>query len=111
MTTPAPTDAAPADHYLNAGHGLASWLLTKDHKRIAWLYFVSITSFFFLGGAAATLIRMELITPDGDLLSSDTFNQMFSLHGIVMVWFFLIPSIPTHVARGSRRGEGCSPRA
>ena len=82
-------------NYLKAGYGLKSWLFTLDHKRIAWLYFVSITGFFFLGGAAATLIRMELITPAGDLLSSDAYNQMFSLHGIVMVWFFLIPSIPT----------------
>ena len=81
-------------NYLNAGYGLKSWLLTLDHKRVAWLYFISITGFFFLGGAAATLVRLELITPAGDLLSSDAYNQMFSLHGIVMVWFFLIPSIP-----------------
>ncbi|MBM7333836.1 MAG: cytochrome c oxidase subunit I [Alcanivorax sp.] len=95
MIRDARTGPAPRHHYLNAGHGLASWFLTKDHKRIAWLYFVSITGFFFLGGLAATLIRLELITPNGDLLSSDAYNRLFSLHGIVMVWFFLIPSIPT----------------
>ncbi len=78
MTTDVRTGPAPRHHYLNAGHGLASWLLTKDHKRIAWLYFVSITGFFFLGGLAATLIRMELITPNGDLLSSDAYNRLFS---------------------------------
>ncbi|MCU5788025.1 cytochrome c oxidase subunit I [Alloalcanivorax marinus] len=95
MIRDARTGPAPRHHYLNAGHGLASWFLTQDHKRIAWLYFVSITGFFFLGGLAATLIRLELITPNGDLLSSDAYNRLFSLHGIVMVWFFLIPSIPT----------------
>ncbi len=56
-------------NYLNAGYGLKSWLLTLDHKRVAWLYFISITGFFFLGGAAATLVRLELITPAGDLLA------------------------------------------
>jgi len=82
------------DHYLKGGWSLRGWLLTVDHKRIAWLYAVSITAFFFLGGIAALLIRLELITPPGDLLSNTAYNRVFSLHGIVMVWFFLIPSIP-----------------
>ncbi|WP_148863662.1 cytochrome c oxidase subunit I [Marinobacter fonticola] len=81
-------------HYLSHDWTLRGWLLTVDHKRIAWLYAASITGFFFLGGLAALLIRLELITAPGDLLSSETYNKMFSLHGIVMVWFFLIPSIP-----------------
>ncbi|MFD2189574.1 cytochrome c oxidase subunit I [Pistricoccus aurantiacus] len=84
----------PRDHYLSSGFRLRDWLLTTDHKRIGWLYFASITFFFFLGGIAALLIRLELITPRGDLLSPDTYNEMFSMHGIIMVWFFLIPSIP-----------------
>ncbi|SDL72203.1 cytochrome c oxidase subunit 1 [Modicisalibacter muralis] len=84
----------PREHYLSEGFRLRDWLLTTDHKRIAWLYLASITAFFFLGGTAALLIRLELITPPGDLVSADTYNQLFSLHGIVMVWFFLIPSIP-----------------
>lgn len=88
------TAAEPTEHYLSGSWSLRSWLLTTDHKRIAWLYAVSITGFFFLGGFAALLIRLDLITPAGDLVSSDTYNELFSLHGIVMVWFFLIPSIP-----------------
>ena len=80
--------------YLNDGHGIKSWLLTKDHKRIALLYLVSITAFFAAGGFFAMFIRLELLTPAGDLLSSETYNKMFTMHGVVMVFFFLIPSIP-----------------
>ena len=80
--------------YLNDGHGIKSWLLTKDHKRIALLYLVSITAFFAIGGFFAMFIRLELLTPAGDLLSSETYNKMFTMHGVVMVFFFLIPSIP-----------------
>jgi cytochrome c oxidase subunit 1 len=83
------------EHYLNADYGLMSWLLTTDHKRIALLYLVSITFFFFIGGAAATLIRLELLTPQGDLVQSDTYNKLFTMHGIIMIFFFLIPSIPS----------------
>src|ERR671928_293817 len=81
-------------NYLNNGHGLKSWLLTKDHKRIALLYLVSITLFFVIGGFFAMLVRLELLTPAGDLLTSETYNKMFTMHGVVMVFFFLIPSIP-----------------
>jgi cytochrome c oxidase subunit 1 len=84
----------PSRSYLFEGYTIRSWLLTTDHKRIAILYLVSITFFFFIGGAAAALIRLELITPQGDLLSHDGYNQTFTLHGVIMVWFFLIPSIP-----------------
>ena len=84
----------PTLNYLNNGHSLKSWLLTKDHKRIALLYLIGITVFFFLGGAFAVLIRLELATPAGDLLAADTYNKMFTMHGVVMVFFFLIPSIP-----------------
>jgi len=82
------------EHYLNTAFGWRSWLLTRDHKRIALLYLMSITFFFFLGGAFATLIRLELMTPQGDLFQAQTYNKLFSMHGIVMVFFFLIPSIP-----------------
>jgi cytochrome c oxidase subunit 1 len=81
--------------YLNEGFTLWSWLGTRDHKRIAILYAVSITLFFFLGGVAAALIRMELATPQGDLVSADTYNKLFTAHGVIMVWLFLIPSIPS----------------
>jgi cytochrome c oxidase subunit 1 len=82
------------ESYLRAGHSLRSWLLTTDHKRIAILYLISVTLFFFIGGAAAALIRLELLTPQGDLLSNEGYNRAFTLHGVIMVWFFLIPSIP-----------------
>ncbi len=82
------------DNYLTADWRLRSWFLTTDHKRVALLYFAGITLFFFIGGAAATLMRLELVTPSGNLVSSDVYNRLFTMHGIVMVWFFLIPSIP-----------------
>lgn len=85
---------APRVNYLNNGYGLKSWLLTKDHKRIAVLYIISISIFFALGGLFASLVRFELMTPEGDLMSSDTYNKVFSMHGIIMVFFFLVPSIP-----------------
>jgi cytochrome c oxidase subunit I len=85
---------AEKEHYLNASYGIKSWLLTKDHKRIALLYLHTITFFFFLGGIFATLIRIELLTPAGDLVTAETYNKMFTLHGVMMVFFFLIPSIP-----------------
>src|SRR5260370_26095098 len=83
------------EHYLNASYGIKSWLLTKDHKRIALLYLGTITLFFFLGGAFATLIRIELLAPTGGMVSSETYNKLFTMHGVTMVFFFLIPSIPT----------------
>src|SRR5207249_9523518 len=86
--------SAYRQHYLNAGYGVRSWLFTKDHKRIALLFLMSITFFFFLGGAFAVLIRLELLTPQGDLVESETYNKLFTMHGIIMVFFFLIPSIP-----------------
>src|SRR5690348_4786974 len=86
--------AQEQEHYLNASYGIKSWLLTKDHKRIGLLYLATITLFFFLGGAFATLIRIELLTPQGDLVSSETYNKLFTMHGVAMVFFFLIPSIP-----------------
>jgi cytochrome c oxidase subunit 1 len=84
----------PTVNYLNADYGIKSWLLTKDHKRIGILYLISVTFFFAIGGAYAAAIRMELLTPLGDLMQSHTYNKVFTHHGIMMVFFFLIPSIP-----------------
>ena len=84
----------PRTHYLNNGYDLKSWLLTKDHKRIAILYLISISVFFAIGGLFAGLIRLELLTPQGNLVQSDTYNKLFSMHGIIMIFFFLVPSIP-----------------
>ena len=84
----------PARHYLNDNYGIRSWLLTKDHKRIAMLYLISITFFFFIGGLFASLIRLHLLTPNGELFTPDTYNKMFTMHGVNMIFFFLIPSVP-----------------
>src|SRR6202163_2737288 len=84
----------PRTNYLNAEYGLKSWLLTKDHKRIALLYLGAISFFFFIGSRYAMAIRLELLTPQADLVQSNTYNKMFTQHGIIMVFFFLIPSIP-----------------
>ncbi|HVZ46317.1 MAG TPA: cytochrome c oxidase subunit I [Ramlibacter sp.] len=82
-------------NYLEDGFTLGSWLTTKDHKRIAILFAFGITSFFFIGGVAAAAIRLTLLTPDGSLVSHDTYNKLFTAHGVIMVWLFLIPSIPS----------------
>src|SRR5207302_5046184 len=80
--------------YFNVAFGMKSWLLTTDHKRIALLYLVSVTLMFFVGGAAATLIRLNLLTPTGGLVTADTYNKLFSAHGIIMIFFFLVPVVP-----------------
>jgi cytochrome c oxidase subunit 1 len=92
MITEAPVEKR--ENYITSEFGIKSWLLTVDHKRIALLYLVAITFFFFLGGAFAVMIRLELLTPQGDLFQSETYNKLFTMHGIIMVFFFLIPSIP-----------------
>jgi cytochrome c oxidase subunit 1 len=81
-------------NYLNASYGIKSWLFTTDHKRIALLYLASITFMFLIGGTAAVLMRIHLIEPQGALVQPETYNKLFSIHGIVMVFFFLVPSIP-----------------
>jgi cytochrome c oxidase subunit 1 len=81
-------------NYLSHDHSITSWLVTLDHKRIALLYLVTITLMFLLGGALAGAIRLELLTPKGDFLTADTYNKAFTAHGIIMLFFFLIPSIP-----------------
>jgi cytochrome c oxidase subunit I len=88
-----PLDAR-GESYLDEGHTIVSWLTTTDHKRIAILYALSITVFFFIGGVAIGLVRLELISPTGLFLTSDEYNRLFTIHGIIMVWFFLVPSIP-----------------
>lgn len=81
--------------YLNVSFGWKSWLFTTDHKRIAILYLVVVTLMFFVGGAFAVAIRMQLLTPAGALMERDTYNKVFTAHGVIMVFFFLIPGIPS----------------
>ncbi|GIK40967.1 MAG: cytochrome c oxidase subunit 1 [Chloroflexota bacterium] len=82
------------EHYLNVDYSVKSWLLTTDHKRIALLYLVSISIFFALGGIYAMLIRLELMTPRADVMTGDMYNRVFTMHGFIMIFFFLVPSIP-----------------
>jgi len=84
----------PREHYLNATYGIRSWLLTTDHKRIGLLYLASVTFFFMLGGIFAFIIRLNLLTPQGNLVSPETYNKLFTMHGVAMIFFFLVPSIP-----------------
>src|SRR6185312_7184091 len=93
-TAPALEQSIPARNYLSESYGLKSWLLTLDHKRIAILYMLATTFFFCIGGTAAALIRLELLTPGGELVAADTYNKLFSTHGIIMVFFFLVPVAP-----------------
>ena len=90
--TPPPQEET---NYINAEYGILSWLFTIDHKRIAILYMISVTILFFLGGVFALLLRLELLTPQGDLFTSDTYNKLFTLHGVIMIFFFLIPAVPS----------------
>ena len=92
--TATPTIGRPKD-YLHEKSTLASWFFTIDHKRIALLYLASITGFFIIGAVAAGLIRLSLVVPNGQIFSNDTYNKLFTIHGVVMVWFYMIPSIPT----------------
>jgi hypothetical protein len=91
---PQESAALPRYDYLNSEHGLMSWLLTRDHKRIAILYLIALSLFFCIGGFFAGMIRLELLTPMPDLVASDTYNKLFSMHGIIMVFLFLVPSVP-----------------
>ena len=91
------TATMPKRSYLNSEYGLKSWLLTGDHKRIAILYLISITFFFFIGGSMAGLIRLELLTPQTDLMAADTYNKVFTMHGIIMIFLFLVPSVPATI--------------
>src|SRR5262245_14795211 len=81
-------------NYLNVTTTVKSWLLTLDHKRIGLLYLFAISFFFALGGICATLVRLQLIAPQADLMSAEMYNRAFTMHGVIMIFFFLIPSIP-----------------
>lgn len=103
MNQTTPTGTEPGGYnkgpknYLNNGNTIASWLLTTDHKRIAILYLISITIMFGIGSIGAAAIRTELTSAHGHFLASETYNKMFTMHGVVMVFFFLVPSIPATI--------------
>ena len=84
----------PEHHYLNEPKGIKSWLLTRDHKRIGIMYLIAILAAFLAGGVLALMIRLELLHPGADFMTSDTYNKLFTLHGAIMIFLFIIPSIP-----------------
>jgi cytochrome c oxidase subunit 1 len=90
----APT-ALPRVTYLNHEETLTSWLLTRDHKRIGVMFLALVLLSFFLGGMFALALRLEHLTPGPTVMNARTYNRMFTLHGVTMVWLFLIPAIPT----------------
>ncbi|MCC6751145.1 MAG: cbb3-type cytochrome c oxidase subunit I [Deltaproteobacteria bacterium] len=94
MAPPGGGHAAAGDNYLKARRGILSWIFTLDHKRIGVMYLASILTFFMVGGLFALTVRLELWTPKGELLSPDMYNKFFTLHGAVMIFLFIIPSIP-----------------
>ena len=99
VTMPAPNvEAGEEDNYLTHSTGFLSWALTLDHKRIGLMYLTCVMSSFALGGILAMLVRLHLWNPNLDpsqaLFSNKVYNQIFTLHGAVMVFLFIIPSIP-----------------
>jgi cytochrome c oxidase subunit 1 len=84
----------PEVSYLNADRGILSWFFTLDHKRIALMYFGLTTLALLLGGVFATAIRIEHLTPDRTIMGANTYNRMFTLHGVVMIFLFMIPAVP-----------------
>ena len=84
----------PAVNYLNADRGVKSWLLTLDHKRIGIMYFASVLVMFLVGGIFAMAVRLELLTPGPTIMGANTYNRMFTLHGVIMIFLFMIPAIP-----------------
>ena len=85
----------PETHFLNCTKGWKSWAFTLDHKRIGIMYLIGVTAALFLAGTFALVLRTHLWAFDGATgMSDDMYNQMFTLHGAVMVFSFIIPSIP-----------------
>lgn len=92
------TPESGGTNYLNAEAGIWSWLTTVDHKRIGIMYLISTLTAFALGGFFALALRLELLTPQKTIISADMYNQAFTLHGVIMVFLFIIPSIPGAIA-------------
>ncbi len=93
-TETAGADTYPEHHFLNHTKGILSWALTLDHKRIGLMYLVGVMASFALGGLFALMIRIHLWNFQDGWLDNKTYNQVFTLHGAIMVFLFIIPSIP-----------------
>ena len=83
-----------SDSFWRDGRGLRGWLLTSDHKRVGIMFFIGTSLALVLGGVFALLLRIELLTPERTIMDANTYNKLFTEHGVVMVWLFMIPSIP-----------------
>lgn len=94
VLSPESSTSTPTVNYLNVATTLKSWLLTQDHKRVGILYLLVISVYFLVGGIFAGMIRLELLTPEADFLEADQFNTAFTMHGVAMVFFVLIPLVP-----------------
>src|SRR5690606_4001173 len=95
MSTVQSQDPHPEEpNFLVAKRGIMSWLVTVDHKRLGLMYLASVLLFFLVAGILAIALRTELFTPDQDFMSAQTYNQVFTLHGAIMVFLFIIPSVP-----------------
>src|SRR5262249_31256082 len=92
---PPPSTEGPPETYLNVSHEVLSWLLTKDHKRIALLYLVTVTLLFFLRGVTTPIVRLTWLVRGGGLGPADPYTRLFTAHGVIMVFFFLVPVVPT----------------
>ena len=92
--TPLSTAALERPTYLRDGTTLMSWLNTRDHKRVGVMFLIAVTLSFLLGGIFAMALRIKLLQPGPFLFDALTYNRLFTLHGIVMIFFFMIPAIP-----------------
>ena len=90
-----------SESYLTNSKGVLSWMFTLDHKRIGVMYLIGVTASFMLAGVLALLIRLHLFLPDGMIFrgaeANNYYNQVFTLHGAIMVFLFIIPSVPPYV--------------
>ncbi len=82
------------ESYLTEKKGVLSWLLTVDHKRISLMYLVGVLSMLFAGGVFALLLRIELLSPEKTIVDAMAYNRLFTLHGVIMVFLFMVPAIP-----------------
>lgn len=97
MSSSLPVEDIPTEtklNYLTAERGIRSWLLTRDHKRIGVMFLALVTLGFFIGGVFALLLRIELLSPHKDIVDAMDYNRLFTLHGVAMIFLFLIPAIP-----------------
>ena len=83
------------DNYLTYTRGFWSWLFTLDHKRIGVMYLCGVLGMFLVGGIFALLVRTQLLSPEGAVFSDNAnYNRAFTLHGAIMVFLVIIPSVP-----------------